>query len=87
MQAPILHRIKNQNLWLSGERCIYWENEKSLIVSDLHFGKSGHFSKSGIPIPQSVFNEDLQRLVNLLQYFKPEKLIVVGDFFHSQSKQ
>jgi DNA ligase-associated metallophosphoesterase len=83
MQAPLLHRIRNQNMWLSGERCIFWENENALIVSDLHFGKSGHFRKSGIPIPQTVFKEDLQRLVNLLQYFKPGKLIVVGDFFHS----
>src|SRR5689334_10185492 len=84
MQAPILHQLRGQNLWLSGERAIYWENEKSLIVSDLHFGKAGHFRKSGIAIPQSVFREDLQRLVDLLQYFKPEKLIVVGDFFHSK---
>ena len=84
MQAPILHQIRGQNLWLSGERAIYWENEKSLIVSDLHFGKAGHFRKSGIAIPQTVFREDLQRLIDLLQYFKPEKLIVVGDFFHSK---
>jgi Predicted ICC-like phosphoesterases len=81
MQAPLLHRIRNQNMWLSGERCIFWENENALIVSDLHFGKSGHFRKSGIPIPQTVFKEDLQRLVNLLQYFKPTKLIVWETFF------
>jgi len=58
-----------------------------LIVSDLHFGKTGHFRKSGIPIPQSVYKEDLQRLVAQLQYFQPRQLIVVGDMFHSHANK
>jgi DNA ligase-associated metallophosphoesterase len=85
MQAPILHSIHDQKLWLSGERAIFWEAEKALIVSDLHFGKTGHFRKSGIPVPQNIYKEDLQRLVALLNFFKPEQLIVVGDFFHSHA--
>lgn len=58
-----------------------------MIVSDLHFGKTGHFRKSGIAVPQTVFKEDMQRLVNLLQFFKPSQLIVVGDFFHSHANK
>jgi DNA ligase-associated metallophosphoesterase len=85
MQAPILHKLHSQNLWLSAQRSIFWEEEKALIVSDLHFGKTGHFRKSGIPVPQSVYKEDLQRLVDLLHHFGPRKLIVVGDFFHSSA--
>lgn len=75
--------LHHQTLWLSPERCIYWEEQKSLIVSDLHFGKTGHFRKSGIAIPQNIYKEDLQRLVDQLQYFKPAQLIIVGDLFHS----
>ena len=85
MQAPILHKIHEQNLWLSAQRSVFWEEQKALIVSDLHFGKTGHFRKSGIAVPQSVYKEDLQRLVSLLHYFNPKKLIVVGDFFHSHA--
>jgi uncharacterized protein len=85
MQAPLLYRIREQTLWLSAQRSIFWEEQKALIVSDLHFGKTGHFRKSGIAVPQSVYKEDLQRLVNLLHYFQPQQLIVVGDFFHSHA--
>src|SRR5829696_1670860 len=85
MQAPILHTIRNQNLWLTAQRSIFWEEEKALIVSDLHFGKTGHFRKSGIAVPQNIYKEDLQRLVSLLHYFQTQKLIVVGDFFHSHA--
>ena len=78
MRAPYLYQLQQQRYWLSPERMVFWEEEKVLIVSDLHFGKTGHFRKSGIGVPQSVYMEDLQRLVSQLQYFQPRRLIVVG---------
>jgi DNA ligase-associated metallophosphoesterase len=83
MQAPVLHKIQQQNFWLSVQRTIFWEEQKALILSDLHFGKTGHFRKAGIAVPQSVYKEDLQRLLSTLNYFKPTQLIIVGDLFHS----
>ena len=79
--------FRDQHLWLSHERVIFWEDAKALIVSDTHFGKTGHFRKSGLPVPQHIFIEDLQRLFSLLQFYKPEQLIVVGDFFHSNANK
>jgi uncharacterized protein len=79
--------FKEQNLWLSPERVIFWEDEKAIILTDSHFGKTGHFRKSGLAVPQHIFLEDLQRLFSLLQFYKPEQLIVVGDFFHSKANK
>lgn len=62
---------------------MYWQQQHVLIASDLHFGKTGHFRKSGIAVPQNVYQQDLQRLVAQIQYFKPETLLIVGDLFHS----
>jgi uncharacterized protein len=76
-------KCKNQHLVLHSGRVIFWEEEASLILSDLHLGKTGHFRKSGIAVPQNVYKEDLQRLVSLVQFFKPRQLIIVGDLFHS----
>jgi DNA ligase-associated metallophosphoesterase len=84
MEAPIKHKIKDQTFWLSATRTIFWEEQQTLILSDLHFGKTGHFRKAGIAVPQSVYKEDLQRLLDLIQYFKPNKIIAVGDLFHSR---
>ncbi|MBC7864811.1 MAG: ligase-associated DNA damage response endonuclease PdeM [Bacteroidia bacterium] len=83
MQAAEKFLLLGQTLWLSPERCIYWEEQQALIVSDLHFGKTGHFRKSGIPVPQNIYKDDLQRLISQVQHFKPQQLIVVGDLFHS----
>ena len=87
MQAPIRHQINNQNFWLSATRTIFWEEQKALILSDLHFGKTGHFRKAGIAVPQSVYKEDLQRLLNVLHLFKPHQIIAVGDLFHSKANR
>jgi uncharacterized protein len=85
MQPPLLHNLHGQKLWLSGERCIFWEEASALIVSDCHFGKTGHFRKYGIAVPQNIYKEDLQRLVAVLNFFKPAQLIIVGDLFHSRA--
>ncbi len=85
MHAPLLHKIGDQTFWLSAQRCAFWEDQKALILSDLHFGKTGHFRKAGIAVPQSVFKEDLQRLIALIDFFKPAQIIAVGDLFHSKA--
>jgi DNA ligase-associated metallophosphoesterase len=87
MQPAIPYRIRGQQLWLSPHRCLYWEEERSLILSDLHFGKTGHFRKAGIAVPQSVYREDLLRLLSLIQYFQPKQLLIVGDLFHSRENK
>ena len=87
MTAPLLHIINDQHCWLSPQRCIFWEEEKTLILSDLHFGKTGHFRKAGIAVPANVYTEDLQRLVEQVQYFQPAQIIIVGDLFHSKANK
>jgi DNA ligase-associated metallophosphoesterase len=83
MQRPVSHKILGNQFWLTPDRTMYWEEENAIIVSDLHFGKTGHFRKSGIAVPSSVYKEDLQRLIVQIQYFQPRDLIIVGDMFHS----
>ncbi|MCE3283014.1 MAG: ICC-like protein phosphoesterase [Chitinophagaceae bacterium] len=87
MQVPLKHVIHDNQFWLSADRCLFWEEQKTLIVSDLHFGKTGHFRKSGIAVPQNIFKEDLQRLVAQIQFYKPSQLLVVGDMFHSSANK
>lgn len=84
MKAPVPFSLLQQQLWLSAERCVFWEDTRMLLVSDIHFGKGGHFRKEGIGIPQGVFRNDLRRLVHAITFFKPDTLLIVGDFFHSR---
>jgi len=87
MQAAIPYIMRNQHFWLSAGRCMFWEEQRSLIVSDLHFGNTGHFRKSGVAVPQAIYKEDLQRLMEQIQYFRPGSLVIVGDLFHSEANR
>ncbi len=73
---------KGEQLMLTRERAIYWAAKKMLIISDLHIGKSAHFRRLGIPVPDTVNSTDLQRLTGLMKAFEPETLLVTGDMFH-----
>jgi uncharacterized protein len=75
--------IFNNHFLLLPQRAIFWEEEQALILSDLHIGKGMHFRKEGIPIPHNLFNDDLNKLNDLVLEFSPRSLIIVGDMFHS----
>ena len=87
MSVPVYYKLQGNNFWLSPKRCLYWEEQKAVILSDLHFGKTGHFRKSGIGIPQNVFKEDIQCLIDQISSFNPQQLIIVGDLFHSEANK
>jgi len=80
-QAIIEHQ--GIELWLLKEKAIWIPELKTLLVSDVHFGKAAHFRKSGIPIPEPIHQEDLQGLKRLFQHFNPPDVYFLGDLFHS----
>lgn len=87
MQNPIPYIIRDNTFWVSPERSLFWEEQNTLIIADIHLGKSGHFRKAGIAIPQNIYKADLQRLISQLYLFKVERLIIAGDFTHSTANK
>ncbi|MBD3904180.1 ligase-associated DNA damage response endonuclease PdeM [Chryseobacterium sp. Ch-15] len=75
--------IQNEVFTLTNQRALFWKKEKALILSDLHVGKTAHFRKNGIALSNQIFENDLKRLSVLIEYFQPEKIIVVGDLLHA----
>ena len=81
--AGIEYFFKQQTLLLLPQKAIFWKDRKTLILADVHLGKSTHFRKAGIGIPQQLSFEDLEVLSVLLDEHQPEQLIFLGDLFHS----
>ncbi len=80
--------VINKNiLELLPQKAIYWHDTETLIVSDLHLGKASHFRKHGLPIPMESGIDDLQQLSLLLDIYKPKRLLILGDLFHSDYNQ
>lgn len=76
--------INKQIFQLLPERAIYWVDTRTLILTDTHLGKSGHFRKSGIAAPQQINETNLRRMGQLISIYKPDRVFILGDLFHSE---
>lgn len=75
--------LQGELLQLLPQKAIHWDRTSTLVLSDLHLGKAGHFRKHGIPIPQKVHFDDLVNMTGLIEKHNPKRIIFLGDLFHS----
>jgi DNA ligase-associated metallophosphoesterase len=65
------------------QKALYWPSEKMLLIADLHLGKVNHYRKAGYPVPTRANDENTSVLIDLLNHYKPERMLFLGDLFHS----
>lgn len=53
------------------------------VVADLHLEKSATFAAQGQMLPPYETLETLRRLLRLVEILRPERLVLLGDSFHS----
>jgi DNA ligase-associated metallophosphoesterase len=75
--------IQNEKMHLLSQRALYWEAQKTLLLADLHLGKVNHFRKAGLPVPVKANEKNVELLLEIIQLTKPERVIFLGDLFHS----
>src|SRR3954467_5240451 len=75
--------VKNLSFELLPQKAIYLPSEKILLIADLHLGKVNHYRKAGYPVPTRANDENTTVLIDLLNFYKPERILFLGDLFHS----
>ena len=75
--------IFNEILELWPQKAVLWRKRNVLFIADLHLGKINHFRKSGIAVPSKANDRNLELLIDLINLTKPERIICLGDLFHS----
>ena len=76
-------RLKNNTFTLLAQKAIWWEEERTILISDLHIGKITHFRKAGIAVPQQAIDENFEKLDAMMRSHDVKCIIFVGDLFHS----
>ena len=69
---------------LLGERAVYWERARTLLVADPHFGKAAAFRAAGVLVPRGTTGETLSRLDAALDRTRAERIVFLGDFLHAR---
>ena len=77
-----IKKILNHEFIFDGSGGVFIRNTKTLIISDLHFGKSLSMSRNGNFVPPYDIKETLVKLKKLVLKYNPSKIISLGDNFH-----
>ncbi|GAA5117327.1 ligase-associated DNA damage response endonuclease PdeM [Luteolibacter yonseiensis] len=76
---------KLPSLSLLAEGVVFLTDTSTLVVADVHLGKSAAFRARGLPVPEGDTARDLQRLLELGKRCGAGHLVIAGDLFHSPS--
>ena len=68
---------------LSG--ALFWEEQRLLVVSDLHLEKGSSFAARGVLLPPYDTAATLGRLAAVIGWHDPRMVIALGDSFHDRS--
>lgn len=77
--------IGGQTLNLLPQRAVFWREEATLFVADVHLGKPDAFVQAGIPVPTRVNLADLERLLAVVRQTGARHLVILGDFLHARA--
>lgn len=73
------------SLTLLPEGAVFLRETATLIVADVHLGKSASFRARGLPVPEGDSARDFLRLKDLVGKYGAAQLVVAGDLFHAAS--
>lgn len=61
---------------------LYWDEERTLLVADLHLEKGAAFAALGMLLPPYDTRATLDRLAKVVDAVEPARVIALGDSFH-----
>jgi len=74
----------NSSLEMLTTRALLLPKTKELLICDIHLGKGEYFQQNGIPLTNNSDEQNLLRIKNIVEEHIPNKLIILGDLFHSK---
>ncbi|MEP3048781.1 MAG: ligase-associated DNA damage response endonuclease PdeM [Roseibium sp.] len=82
--APVCHdiQINGQLVGLHDSGVLWWPEEATLVVSDMHMEKGSSYAKRGIMLPPYDTGATLEKLAGVMDAFDPVRVICLGDSFH-----
>ncbi len=73
------------SLTLLPEGAVFLTDSSTLVLADLHLGKSAAFRAKGLPVPEGDTARDLARVSKLVEKNGALRLVIAGDLFHAPS--
>jgi uncharacterized protein len=85
--CDVQHRITLAGVTaeLVADKALHLPDSRTLIVADVHWGKSAAYRTLGVPIPHGTTRSGLDRLSAVLTRTGATQLLVLGDLIHARA--
>lgn len=70
-------------LWAAGAGQRAAGFQRTVLVADVHIGKTDTFRHFGLPVPDGDLDTDLARLTTLVRLTRADRLVILGDLVHA----
>jgi DNA ligase-associated metallophosphoesterase len=74
-----------QTFELAGEAALYWPEQSTILVSDLHLEKASAFASHGQLLPPYDSLSTLHDVEALVAQYQPKRIVSLGDNFHDDA--
>jgi putative SbcD/Mre11-related phosphoesterase len=78
----LLHVEIQRGWWLSGDRTLFLEEERALVVADIHWGYAQSHRRAGHLLPLWGNAATAERLRRVVRHYEPSRMIWLGDSLH-----
>jgi metallophosphoesterase superfamily enzyme len=75
-------RFGDTLLRLNSDGSAFIPEHNTLLIADVHLGKSGVFRKAGIPAPQGLHEKNIRQLTRVFEMHPGSTVVFLGDVFH-----
>ncbi|MTI00227.1 ligase-associated DNA damage response endonuclease PdeM [Roseibium sp. RKSG952] len=82
--APVCHdiQVNGETIGLHDSGVLWWPDEATLVVADLHLEKGSSYARRGVMLPPYDTEATLEKLAGVIEAFDPARVIALGDSFH-----
>lgn len=76
--------VAGETVALLPERALFLPGRGTLLVADLHLGKAETYRSLGVPMPEGIAEESLERLERVIDRSEAKRVVVLGDLVHCE---
>ncbi|MBD8877817.1 ligase-associated DNA damage response endonuclease PdeM [Roseibium polysiphoniae] len=82
--VPVCHdiQINGQTIGLHDSGILWWPEQSTLVVADMHLEKGSAYARRGVMLPPYDTAATLEKLAAVVYAFDPARVIALGDSFH-----
>jgi uncharacterized protein len=82
VRASVTIQLGEAEIALRGDRTLFYPRAGTLILADVHVGKTATFLTHGLPVPEGNMEDDLARWSRALHDTAAVRCVIAGDLYH-----